>query len=170
MSVARAAAAVGLCAALASALAFASQAPVGIEASDDAVIRLSWRARGHPVEECRTPSAEEQAKLPVHMRQSRICERRLAPFHLEVALDGASVIDARVESEGARHDRPAYVLRELPVAPGTHRLAVRFAPEVGDAGPPQTLDASLELDTREVVLVTEDPESGRLALRRGPGP
>jgi hypothetical protein len=167
---ARAAAAVVVCAALASALAFASQAPVRIEASDEAAIRLSWRARGHPVEECRTPSAEEQAKLPVHMRQSRICERRLAPFHLEVVLDGAPVIDARVDAEGARHDRPAYVLRELRVAPGTHRLAVRFAPEDGNAAPPQTLDLSVELAAREVGLVTEDPETGRLELRRGPAP
>ena len=170
MTPARSAAAVVLCAALASALAFASQAPVRIEPSRDAMIRLSWRARGHPTEECRTPSAEEQAKLPVHMRQSRICERRLAPFHLEVALDGAPAIDARVEPEGARHDRPAYVLRELPVEPGTHRLAVRFAPDPGDVAPPQTLDASVELADREILLVTEDPESGRLELRRGPAP
>jgi len=167
---ARAVAAVALCAALASALAFASQAPVEIEPSPDAAIRLSWRARGHPLEECRTPSPEEQAKLPVHMRQSRICERRLAPFHLEAALDGAPVIDARVTPEGARHDRPAYVLRELRVAPGTYRLSVRFASEVEDAAPPQALDLPLELAAREVALVTEDPETGRLVLRRGPAP
>ncbi|HVN40125.1 MAG TPA: hypothetical protein VMW19_18335 [Myxococcota bacterium] len=170
MTRARAAAAVALCAALASALAFASQAPVRIEPSAEAAIRLSWRARGQPVEECRTPSPEEQAKLPVHMRQSRICERQLAPFHLEVALDGAPVIDSQVAPEGARHDRPAYVLRELRVAPGTHRLSVRFAPEVEGTASLQTLDAPLELADREVALVTEDPETGRLVLRRGPAP
>jgi hypothetical protein len=167
---ARAVAAAVLCAALASAIAFGSQAPVRIDPSDDAAIRFSWRARSAPVEECRTPSAEEQAKLPIHMRQSRVCERRLAAFRLEVALDGAPVIDARVAPEGAQHDRPAYVLRELLVAPGTHRLGVRFAPEVEAAGPPQSLDLPLELSAREVALVTEDPETGRLELRRGPAP
>jgi hypothetical protein len=96
--------------------------------------------------------------------------RRLAAFRLEASLDGTRVIDARVAPEGAQHDRPAYVLRELSAAPGRHRLEVRFAPEVEAAGAPQSLDLPLELSAREVALVTEDPETGRLELRRASAP
>jgi hypothetical protein len=101
------------------------------------------------------------------MRRTRICERRLAAFRLRVELDGAPAIDELVAPEGAQRDRPAYVLRELRVRPGPHRLAVRFSPESGDAAP-LALDAELELAAREVALVTENPDSGQLEVRRGP--
>ena len=160
----RALGATALCAALACAIAYASRFPFRAEASEEAAIRLSWRAVGKPVEACRTPSAEEQASLPVHMRQARICERRLAAFRLAVTLDGAPVIDERIEPQGAQHDRPSYVLRELRVAPGAHTLAVRFTPD-SEGATPLALDAGLELAAREVALVTES-ESGELELRR----
>jgi hypothetical protein len=157
------------CAAAAVGIAWASGAPLALEPADAAAIRLSWRAVGEPVEACRTPSAEEQAGLPQHMRRGEICERRLAPFRLEVRLDGAAQIDERIAPEGAQADRPAYVLRELRVAPGTHRLAVRFAPESGGA-PALELDAEFALAPREVALVTTAPEGDRLEIRRRGGP
>jgi hypothetical protein len=104
------------------------------------------------------------------MRRPEVCERRLAAFRLVVALDGAQRIDERVAPEGAQHDRPAYVLRELRVAPGSHQLAVRFSQEFsqqdGAATPPLALDARLDLAAGEVALVTEDSQSGRLEIRR----
>lgn len=166
----RALAATAACAALAAALAWGSRLPFRAEPRDDAVIRLSWRAVSRPVEECRTPTPEELARLPVHMRQTRICERRLAAFRLALELDGRTSIDERVEPQGAQHDRPAYVLRELRVAPGSHRLAVRFTPEAEAVGPPLELEAQIALAAREVALVTESPEGGALVLRRGPAP
>ena len=155
------------CAALAGAIAWGSQVPFRVESTDDAAIRLSWRAVSQPVEACRTPTPEEQARLPVHMRQSRICERRLAAFRLTVALDGRPAIDEAIAPEGAQRDRPAYVLRELRVAPGSHRLAVRFAPESEAVGPPLVLEAELELAPRQVALVTENAQGG-LEVRHNP--
>lgn len=76
----RALGATALCAASAFAIGAGSRARFELEASGDAAIRLSWRAVGRPVEQCRTPSAEELAQLPVHMRRSEICERRLSAF------------------------------------------------------------------------------------------
>jgi hypothetical protein len=99
------------------------------------------------------------------MRRAEICERRLAAFHLRVELDGVPTLDERIAPEGAQGDRPSYVLYELRVPPGSHRLAVRFAPEAGHAEP-LSLDAQLDLATREVALVTQSPESGALELRR----
>ena len=169
MNPVRVLAAAACCAALAGAIAYGSQVPVRIEPTDSAAIRLSWRAVSRPVEACRTPTPEEQATLPVHMRRSQICERRLSSFQLTVALDGRPVIDETIAPEGAQHDRPAYVLRELRVAPGSHLLAVRFAPESEAAGRPLALDARLELAPRQVALVTEDAQ-GALEVRQNPLP
>jgi hypothetical protein len=163
----RALALAALCAAGALALGLGTRAPFRIEPRDDAAIRLSWRAVGRPVEQCRTPSAEELARLPVHMRRSEICERRLSAFRLEVDLDGERALDLRVEPEGAQRDRPAYVLHELRVAPGAHRLAVRFTPEDAAGAAPLALDAELSLAPHEVALVTEDAARTGLEIRRG---
>jgi hypothetical protein len=161
----RALAATLLATAAAAAIALGSGVPLRVEPADEAAIRLSWRAVGEPIEECRIPSAEEQAKLPLHMRRAEICERRLAAFRLQVELDGVQRIDERIAPEGAQGDRPAYVLHELRVPPGSHRLAVRFAPEAGAAAP-LALDTRLDLATGEVALVTHAPGSDDLELRR----
>jgi hypothetical protein len=166
----RALGATALCAAGALAIGAGSRARFEIEPRGDAAIRLSWRAVSRPVEQCRVASAEELAQLPVHMRRSEICERRLPAFHLAVTLDGALVIDERIAPEGAQHDRPAYVLRELRVVPGTHRLSVRFRSEDAVAAPPLALEAELDLTAREVALVTEDPQRAGLEIRRGSAP
>lgn len=165
----RALAATLLATAAAAAIALGSGVPLRVEPADAAAIRFSWRAVGQPIEECRTPSAEEQAALPLHMRRAEICERRLAAFRLQVELDGAQRIDERIAPAGAQGDRPAYVLYELRVPPGPHRLAVRFAPEAGAAAP-LALDTRLDLASREVVLVTHAEGGEELELRRRAAP
>jgi hypothetical protein len=127
-------------------------------ASDEAgLIRLSWRAAGRRVEACREPSAEELAALPPHMRQTSICEARLAPFRLSVAIDGEPVADRLIRPAGARGDRPAYVHEEFPASPGEHRLEVRFAAELPEGVPPEPaerLEASARVEPGRIVLVT----------------
>lgn len=162
-----AAAAVSL--ALALGLALCSRLPYVAEPSDQARVRLSWRAALERVEVCREPSAEEQAALPPHMRRPRICEGRTLPFRLRVSLDGERRFDALIRAAGARADRPAYVYQELRVAPGEHRLQVSFATEdveTPDAEPrlALALDEAVTLAARDVLLVTHDPGSDRLHL------
>lgn len=150
------------------ALVAGSGVPWEIDREDAALIRLSWRAVGERVEECREPSAEEQAALPPHMRQPRICEARLAPFRLTVSVDGSEVFNGIIRPAGVRDDRPAYVFHEFRVAPGAHDLDVRFATQVrGDAAPhpPQVLVQKLDLAPREIALVTRS-ESGLALARR----
>jgi len=151
--------------ALLGALAFGTRAPYAAHAPQAATIRLAWRALGEAALHCRTPSAEELARLPVHMRRKEICERRLPTFRLEVAVDGALVLDERIAPAGAAGDRAAVVLRELPVAPGEHRLQIEFAAEGEGDAPPKRLDRALSLAAGEVALVMEDPTTRGLVLR-----
>ncbi len=155
---------------LALALALCSRLPFAVETRDDARIRLSWRALPERIEECREPSAEELAKLPPHMRRPRICEGRTLPFLLQVTLDGETRLDARIQPAGVRGERPAYVFRELRVAPGEHRLTVRFAAQPDGPAPqglraPLVLEETVRLAPGSVLLVTYDPDTDRLRIR-----
>jgi hypothetical protein len=160
---------------LSAGIVLGTSVPWVAEPGGDALIRLSWRAVGERIEECREPSAEEQARLPAHMRQSRICERRLAPFHLVVHLDGRPALDEVVAASGARDDRPTYVFRELRVPPGDHRVELRFevdrpAGRTGAAGqPPLLLDERVVLVPRQILLVTRagDADGGGLRMIGG---
>lgn len=154
-----------LTAACAAGLAAASGVHYAPEPADVAALRFAWRAASEPVRHCRTPSAEELAQLPVHMRRAEICERRLPVSRLRVAVDGVPSLDERIEPAGAELDRPAVVLRELRLTPGEHHVRVEFASEDG-ANAPHWLEATLVLAPREIALVTTAGESGRLVLRR----
>lgn len=158
------------CLAAAGLLVAGSQLRWQSHPTDEALVRLSWRASSRPVEECRTASAEELAALPVHMRRETICERRHAPFRLHVRLDGKPERDVVIEPAGATGDRPLYVFEELPVPPGPHRLSVTFEEErAGERAATQAgalrLDASIEIAPDEIALITLDASGERLVVR-----
>ncbi|MEJ2152758.1 MAG: hypothetical protein P8Y29_07380 [Gemmatimonadota bacterium] len=145
-------------------LAALSRAPYEIEPGENAVVRFSWRA-AERIEECRPLTDEEQAELPVHMRQTETCERRVSPFALRVQLDGQVVVHDTLSGAGARGDRPLYVYREVSVRPGRHALFVEFG-AVGSDEQPLRLEQEVELAAREVVLVTRDSGGSAFAVRR----
>ena len=156
---------------LTAGLVWCTALPYQHESSEEAVIRLSWRTVGERVEECRTPSEEELAALPPHMRQGEICEGAMLPFRLRVAVDGASLFDGQVRTAGARGDRPAYVFQEFRVAPGAHHLQVRFEVDRGQGQgvsgrPPLILDEDVTLEARTILLVVEN--EGRLGIFEQP--
>ncbi len=162
-----------------AALAGLSRVPYAPVRADHAVLRLSWRVRGMSVETCRRLSAEEIAALPAHMRREEVCEGRVLPYRLVVAVDGDTVAVDTVHAAGARSDRPLYVFREVALPPGRHWIAVGFDrdPEAeadrrvqerggGRAGPvpPPSLGYrdSLTLGAGEVALITYDAERREL--------
>lgn len=157
--------------------------PYTAERDIGAIVRLAWRARGEQARECRRLSPEEMEKLPLHMRQEEVCEGRLLPYRLMVVLDGDSLVDRLVHGAGAREDRPLYVFQDLIVEPGVHRILVRFTLEApsaqhdsdhdgGDEARPApqqrlTLDTTITLGVRRVLLVTYDEARERLVVRGG---
>ncbi len=149
------------------------------------IVRLAWRARGETVRDCRRLTPAELAKLPVHMRQEQVCEGRVLPYRLRVELDRVRAVDRLIHGAGAREDRPLYVLQDLPVRPGVHRLAVLFALERPSTAPDRpgegeeeesprlatpaqlAFDTTLTVATRRILLVTYDEERERLVVRDG---
>ncbi len=148
-----------------------SQVPYRAESGGQAWIRLSWRVSAPRIEECRTFTAEELAKLPVHMRRDKVCETTGIPYRLRIVLNGEGVEETLIRRTGTRGDRPIYVYRELRVPSGTHRLEITLEPEVGveplsgDAPVALELAEDLDLSDGDVALITRS-EDGRLVVRR----
>lgn len=150
------------------------------EPGDEAELRLTWRARAAPAEECRRLTEAEKEALPVHMRRDVVCEGRVASYRLDVVVDGRVRHRSTVKGAGARGDRPLYVFESMRLAPGRHEVRVVFE-RVGAAdtppgdgaeppagGVPDRLELweQLELGPREVVLITYDATARRLVLLR----
>ena len=107
-------------------LARASAAPVSVRRAEAARLRLSWSARPERIEVCRTLSEQELAQLEEHMRQRVQCDGRFATYALRVESDGRALLESVVRGAGLRHDRPLYLLREIDLPPGVHRVRVSF--------------------------------------------
>jgi hypothetical protein len=180
--------AAAVAAGLAAALAALSQVPYTPEPGPEALLRLSWRARGERVETCYELSAEEQRKLPQHMRQQRNCEGTTAEYRLRVEVDRQRRMDETVQGSGEVQVRPLYVYREVALPPGEHRVKVTFervgpaegaeeeeeeeelesrARRAREAAVPRRLELErvVRLRPREVLLVTYDAERRELVVR-----
>ena len=99
----------------------------GYERATDqhALLRLSWRMRGERLENCRDRTPAELEALPVHMRTPRICETTAVPYRITLRIDGGPTDTTTVLPAGAKHDRPIYVLRDVALVPGHHRVTIR---------------------------------------------
>lgn len=110
-----------------AAMARISAARVRMDDSDSARLRLSWSARPERIETCRVLSKKELEETEEHMRQRVECEGKFATYALDVFVDGRLVHRSVVRGAGLRHDRPIYLLREIPVPSGIHRIRVSFS-------------------------------------------
>lgn len=111
---------------LLAAMARISAAPVRLESGESARLRLSWSARPERIETCRVLSEKELEQREEHMRQRIECEGRSATYALGVYVDDQLVHESVVRGAGLRHDRPIFLLRDIEVPPGPHRLRVSF--------------------------------------------
>jgi hypothetical protein len=110
-----------------AALVALSAAPVEQPRAGRSQVRLSWRARPERIETCRAVSHEELEKQEEHMRQRVECAGRSATYLLRVESDGTVLHESVAVGGGLRHDRPLFILREIEIPPGGHRLRVTFA-------------------------------------------
>lgn len=149
-------------------------------------LRLSWRIRSEPVRVCRIRTPEELARLPVHMREEEVCERRALPYRLRVTTGDSVISDSVLPVSGGRGSRPVYVSSRFTLAPGVHAVRVEFAREsdgaVQEGPPPATpgdypshapprqvatafsVDTSLTFVAGRALVVTFDDQQQRLRV------
>lgn len=164
--------------------------PYEAESRPDGVVRFSWRTRGEVIENCRRPGQAELDKMPAHLRQEVVCQQgTVAPYRLRIVVGEMTLLDSLAPGSGGRSDRPMYLLREVRIAAGSHRLVVELRrddrPEGTDDSTQveaeggsrralslrqraiprrMTLDTVVTLGAREVALVTYDSEKRRLVV------
>lgn len=152
--------------------------------SGDARLRLSWRVRGEIIQRCRRATAAELANTPAHMRQEVTCEgARVAPYRLQVAIDGRTVASGLATGSGRAGEGTLYLLEEFVLAPGAHRVMVTLAraDSGGVTADPArargarddhrhavprrlALDTTMVFAPRQVALVTYSAEAERLVV------
>ena len=148
-----------------------SQLPMG-DGSEEALVRLSWRAPVLRVEECRTLTREELDRIAPHMRRSEECTGYTADYEVRVTIAGGEERVDTVAPSGARRDRPVYVFLDVPVAPGAHDVTVAFTAlvpgdaEVGDVPRTVQWSGTLRLEPRQIGLVTLAADGRSLEARR----
>ncbi len=146
--------------------------PLGAPAAG-AAVRLAIRTAAGKIEICRDVAPDELARLPIHMRQPRICDEHPVAYRVTLQLDGEVLRAVRAERRGMRGDRPLVIDELVAVPAGRHTLGVRLEPEVPPdtpatvaAGLPQgALERALELPAGRIALVTWDGTAG-LAVRQ----
>jgi hypothetical protein len=135
-----------------------SAAPVGYSDPGTSSLRLSWSARPERIEVCRTLSAEELAREEEHMRQRVECEGHFATYTLRVEADGRLLSESVVRGAGLRHDRPIFLLRDLALSSGAHRIRVSFLRR-------ERIDRRAEGDTLEERAERSEADTGLFAGR-----
>lgn len=121
-------------------------------AADQALIRLSFAHAAPRLGECRERTPEELAQLPPNMRAPIVCPRERAPLAIELEIDGRLVYRAQVPPSGFARDGAATVYQRIPIAAGSHRIAVRLD-DRGAGRFAYRREATLDLAAGRVLLI-----------------
>ncbi|MCO5113427.1 MAG: cytochrome b N-terminal domain-containing protein [Bdellovibrionaceae bacterium] len=109
---------------------------------EEGLLRVSIRLVGQNEKSCQEPSAEEMAKLPIHMRATEVCTYRALSYQLKLSIDGKEHLNEQVHPGGLRRDRPIYVNHEIKVATGVRD--VQFSMEPIDSQDESIVSLNLE--------------------------
>lgn len=125
---------------------------------DYALVRLSFTVSG--ARNCRDRTPEELAALPPNMRQGQVCERRRAPVHVELDLDGATVLAEDLPPSGLAGSGPSRVYRRFELPAGSYDIALRLRTDPAEAGYTATASQSVTLVPGQSLAIDYDAEAG----------
>lgn len=132
------------------------------------VLRMAIRLPGQVIENCRTRTAEELAKMSAHMRSSQDCQRQSIDYEATVKIDGEIRLRQTVTAAGARSDRPLILEHDLELPGGPHQIEVEFVPEEGAPAEALSLNASFNesFEAGRIWLVTYDSNTHTLSYSK----
>lgn len=132
---------------------------------DQALLRISFRHAGKIATDCRTRTAEELAKLPVHLRAEQDCDRERSAVRIRVEIDGELLYDELVAPAGLRKDGASSTYRRLPIAAGEHHLKVFVNDDRRVEGFNHQGERKVVLAPGQVVLVDFVADKGGVIIR-----
>lgn len=136
-----------------------------LRAADEGLLRLSFSHPGKFSTDCRKRSAEELAKLQPQMRAAEDCKRERSAVHVQVAVDGQSLIDEKFSPAGLSRDGAASGYRRLPLPAGRHTIAVSVNDDLRNAEPGWRDEKVMDVAAGQVVLIDFKPGEGGVVIR-----
>lgn len=151
---------------LLAAVGFGTRMPLGQD-PQHGVVRISMRIPGRAVENCRTPSAEEQSNIPAHMRQHKICQQQMLDYQLNAIVDGRAALNKPIAHSGARGDRPIIISEDIELVPGQHHIQVEVAAQDAKHRPDTAISYSgaINVERSKIALLAYDPVSKGFQVR-----
>ncbi len=122
---------------LASDVPYRSPAPLASE------LVVTFKHPGTMSENCHELTPEELAKIPIHMRKEKVCDRERSSVRLKILVDGQLVREATYLPKGIWHDGSSVAVERIAIEPGTHSVVV----SIGDTA---DLTAWQHEDTRTI--------------------
>lgn len=135
---------------------FASDAPYAASRPAESLIKLTFKHPGKIAEDCRERTPEELARMPVHMRKAKDCERTRPPVHVEFSLDGRVLLARTFPATGIMKDGPSYAYETFLVSPGSHKIVVDMRDSLRAEGFDYTFSRDLTLDPGSVAVIDFD--------------
>ena len=150
-----------VCAALLSSLIWGiTRVVYASPASDGPALVVSFKHPGTAGEHCRELTEEERASRPVHMRQTRMCDRRRSSVRLRVTVDDRVLLERAYEPGGVWNDGNSIALEQLRVPAGSHRVKVELGDTPDPSEWPLVSERRLRFEAQASRVVVFDKVSG----------
>ncbi|HEX9702822.1 MAG TPA: hypothetical protein VGA19_08200 [Rhodospirillales bacterium] len=143
---------------------FSASPPYARSQPGTAQIKVSLSHPGKRVVECRRRTPQELAKLPPNMRAQSACPRERWPVHIELMLDGKTIMSESAKPKGLSKDGPSIFYRVFTVAAGPHQFVLRLREE-GKTGFNFETARDMELASRQVLAIGFNAAKGGFSIR-----
>jgi hypothetical protein len=135
---------------------FASDAPYAASHPGESLVKLTFKHPGRIQEDCRERTPQELARMPVHMRKAKDCERTRPPVYVEFSLDGNLLLARTFPPTGIMKDGPSYAYETFPVPPGSHKVVVNMRDSLRKEGYDHSFERDIPLAPGAVAVIDFD--------------
>jgi len=127
---------------------------------DMALIMVSFSHASKHKEKCRPFTTEETAALAPNMRRPMDCPRERLPLHVEVIMDGNTLLSKSYNPTGLAKDGSASVYESIPVKPGQHQIIAKLRDSHRQDGFDYESNISFSLNPKELFVIDFRKELG----------
>jgi len=85
---------------------------------------VSFKHPGQISEQCIESSSEELAKLPIHMRNQKKCERKRNPVRMAIYIDDKKTLEKSYKPCGIWEDLNSIALEKIPLSENKHKVKI----------------------------------------------
>lgn len=125
-----------------------------------ALLRVSFSHAGERVTPCRRYTPEEIAATAPNMRRALDCERARVPLRVQVAVDGATVLDRILAPSGLSGDGAATVYARHRLSPGIHRVVARLRDSRRQEGFDHVAEFEVSVNAGDSIVLGFRPQDG----------